>query len=177
VQGLAVVRDVVAQHHGHLHIRSVPGQGTSVKLYLPAAVPAQLAQLQLLPEQRGTETVLAVEDEASVRRVLSRILRQLGYAVLEAADGDDALRLDDEDGRHVDLLITDVVMPRLGGRQLAERMRARNPDLRVLFLSGYGTEALANRGVSSEDDHVLRKPFSASGLASSVRQVLDAPLA
>jgi two-component system, cell cycle sensor histidine kinase and response regulator CckA len=116
---------------------------------------------------------LLVEDEPGVRLVAQRILQSRGYVVIEAQDVDDALRIADEPGRPIDLLLTDVVMPGLNGRELAERITEKHPDTRVLFMSGYTDTAIAHHGVLSSGAALLQKPFTADSLAVKVREVLD----
>jgi CheY-like chemotaxis protein len=124
---------------------------------------------------RGEETVLVVDDERAVRLVVARALRRAGYAVLEAGDGRDALAVFERHPGPIDLLVTDVVMPHLGGGELAGRLTATDPGLRVLFVSGYTDDEVVRRGVFHDGVHFLAKPLSAATLIQKVREVLDAP--
>ena len=175
--GLATVYGIVKQCGGDIWVYSEPGKGTVFKIYFPRvdeAVERPEARAVEYPPSRGTETVLVVEDESMVRSMAVKVLRGAGYDVLEAGDGEEALRLvTGAKGRKIDLLVTDVVMPRLGGPELASRLRARMPDLRVLFVSGYTDQALDLRQLPGERTAFLSKPFSPSALAQKIREVLD----
>jgi PAS domain S-box-containing protein len=173
--GLAVVHGIVEQSGGHIVVDSTPGAGTSFSIYLPAsdhALPAPGAR-SASGTGFGHETILLVEDEGSLRDLAARALRARGFSVLLAADGTEALRLLDGHRGPVDLLATDVVMPNMDGRELADRLRARIPGLKVLFLSGYMDDALLRRGVFHADETLLQKPFTPALLAQRVREVLD----
>jgi PAS domain S-box-containing protein len=177
--GLATCYGIVQQSGGWIRVYSEAGQGTIFKIYFPR-VPETAAELPsrdqagFLP--RGAETILLVEDESLVRSLAARILCDQGYTVLEAADGDEALRVvHDDPGRPIHLLMTDVVMPRMGGKALADRLRAVQPQLRVLFASGYSEGSIYDLGISEPGAGFLQKPFSPGGLARKVREVLDWP--
>jgi CheY-like chemotaxis protein len=122
---------------------------------------------------QGSETVLLVEDEPEVRGLARDILRQQGYTVLEAVDGDDALRIGREHRGPIHLLVTDVVMPQIGGRELADRLKAGRQETKVLYVSGYTDDATLHQGVSQTGTAFLPKPFTATALAHKVREVLD----
>ncbi|MGQ9552557.1 MAG: PAS domain S-box protein [Anaerolineae bacterium] len=174
--GLATVYGIVRQHQGHIWIYSEPGEGTTFKIYLPAAEePAQKLprrdEVGYLP--LGNETVLVVEDEPTVRRVAARILREQGYTVLEAANAHEALRLSQEHAGPIHLLLTDVVMPQMGGRELAARLKAVRPETLVLYVSGYTNNAIVHHGVLDEGTAFLQKPFTATALVRRVRDLLD----
>ena len=176
--GLAVVHGVVSQSGGHIEVDSEPGGGTSFKIYLPRAEPSgeptkAVAEVPVSP--RGSETVLVVEDEEAVREVNRRILVRGGYAVLEASDGNEALRVAAQHRGPIHLLLTDVVMPGMGGRQLAEELSALHPAMKVLYVSGYPDDAIVGHGIREGEVHFLQKPFSPSALARKVREVLDGP--
>jgi len=175
--GLATCFGIVKQSDGHIAVESEVGQGTTFHIYLPrvaenAVVAAGPQAGGTLP--RGQETILLVEDEPAVREVAEMMLADLGYKVLVAADGKEALRLVQETGA-VDLLITDVVMPEMNGRQLAGELRQRCPQLKVLFISGYTANAIVHQGVLDPGVAFLQKPFLTYTLARKVREVLDAP--
>jgi CheY-like chemotaxis protein len=174
--GLATVHGVVTQSGGRIEVYSEPGQGASFKVYLPQAgdlMPAAGLKAGAGPVVKTGETLLLVEDDASVRHLTGDILRSAGYAVLEAGDGGEALRVSERERGPINLLVTDVVMPTLGGRQLAEQLRALHPETRVLYLSGYTDDAVVRHGVLEAEADFLHKPFSAVALALKVREVLD----
>ncbi len=172
--GLAMVYGAVTQHDGHLRLHSRPGQGTRMSVQLPlvdaAVEPAAVTLGDDLP--RGSERILLVEDDAQVRRMTCRMLQRLGYEVLDAADGEAALALFDQQEVPVQLLLTDVVMPQLNGRQLRDLLTERSPGIRTLFISGYTEEVIAHHGVPPGGVELLLKPFTVETLARRVREVL-----
>jgi CheY-like chemotaxis protein len=176
--GLATVHGIVSQSGGHIWVYSEPGHGTTFKIYLPraeeVATPARRApRPAALP--RGSATILLVEDEHVVRELASRILRQQGYRLLEAADGQAALCVAAEHTDSIDLLLTDVVMPGgCSGRQLAEQLQSRYKDLKVLYMSGYTDDAITHHGVLRADVAYLEKPFTSDRLVQKVAEVLEA---
>jgi CheY-like chemotaxis protein len=175
--GLAVVHGVVSQSGGRVEVDSEPGRGASFQIYLPRAQPTGHPATSVAEERaapRGSETVLLVEDAQAVREVNRRILVRGGYAVLEAGDGQEALRVAGQHRGPIHLLLTDVVMPGLGGRQLVEQLSALHPEMKVLYVSGYPDDAVLRHGVREGEVHFLQKPFSPSALARKVREVLDA---
>ena len=170
---------IVKQHSGDIRVRSKPGRGATFEIYLPrqdqqGVESGDASASRSLPV--GTETVLLVEDETSVRSTTARMLRELGYTVWEAATGDEALRLLRDKRFQVDLLLTDVVMPRMSGRELADRMAAECPECRILFTSGYTDDAILQHGVLQQQAAFLEKPFGMLELARKVRSVLDGEL-
>jgi two-component system, cell cycle sensor histidine kinase and response regulator CckA len=173
--GLAVVHGIVEQSGGHIDVRSEVGVGTTFAIYLPASEPAAHAGSELAhaAARNGHESILLVEDEVSLRNLAARALRARGFTVMLAGDGVEALRLLEVHREPLDLLVTDVVMPNMDGRELADRLRARMPGLKVLFLSGYMDDALLRRGVFESNETLLLKPFTPSSLAQRVREVLD----
>ena len=174
--GLATAFAIASQHGGALGVESAPGCGATFELLLPAA--AEGAERVAAPApaaRRVRETILVAEDEASVRRVLVRALRAWGYEVLEAADGIEALALAGAFVGPIDALLTDVLMPGLDGRQLAEALAHRRPGLRVLFVSGHTNDAVLRRGVQDDRVAFLHKPFTPRELAAKLREVLCAP--
>ena len=174
--GLSVVHGVVAQSGGHIDVSSELGKGTTFRIYLPAAAERPSAD-EIEDGSRampcGNETVLLVEDEHAVRALARRVLESCGYTVLEAADGREALRVAEGHGGSLDLLLSDVVIPHLGGRQLAERLTSLQPGLKVLFLSGYTDDVAIRHGVVRAEFAFLQKPFTPAELAQTVRAVLD----
>ncbi|MBN9517492.1 response regulator [bacterium] len=171
--GLATVYGIVQQSGGLVDVYSEIGIGTVFKIYLPVvAGPAVGSDVGKPVVRGGAETVLLVEDQAEVRKFALLALRSFGYTVTAAADGPEALRLAGEP--RPDILVTDVVMPRMSGRELAATLRSRYPGLRVLFMSGYTDDAVIRHGVLGADVAFLQKPFTPFGLASKIREVLDA---
>jgi two-component system cell cycle sensor histidine kinase/response regulator CckA len=173
--GLASVYGTVKQSGGSIWVYSEPGEGTTIHVYLPRTLEQTVpsGEHERVGIARGDETVLVAEDEEAVRQLIVRTLGSAGYRVLEARDGSDALRRVAElDGR-VDLLVTDVVMPTMGGRELAERLASEHLGIRVLFISGYTGNSLAHGGKLEEGVAFLEKPFSPAALAAKVRAVLD----
>jgi PAS domain S-box-containing protein len=177
--GLATVFGIVQQSGGRIAVESRAGIGTTFRIDLPAAeaAGAESAPAPARPanQSRGTETILLVEDEGAVRMMALHALQASGYAVLDAEDGEQALRVVQTFGVPIRLLVTDVVMPGLGGRELADRLQAAQPDLRVLYMSGYTDDEVVRRGVEADRVHFLPKPFSPQLLAQRVREVLDSP--
>ncbi len=176
--GLSTVYGIVKQSGGHISVYSEPGHGTTFQIYLPRVV--ELAEDEDLRREplslpNGDETLLLVEDEAAVRELAARVLREYGYTVLEASDPSQALRaIDEHSADEVQLLVTDVVMPQMSGRDLAEHLAPLRPDMRVLYVSGYTDRAIVHHGVLDEGTPFLQKPFTAEALVSKVREVLDA---
>jgi PAS domain S-box-containing protein len=175
--GLATVYGIVKQSDGYIWVYSEPGQGTSFKIYLPRVeAPAEPPAPNATPPTslRGSETVLLVEDEDAVRNLTRRVLEAHGYTVLTAADGQEALRLADRHRGPIHLLLTDVVMPNMSGRQVAERVLSARRGTKVLYLSGYTDDAIIHHGVLAPGIAFLQKPFTPQGLARKLREVLDA---
>ncbi len=175
--GLSTVFGIVEQSRGHVSVESEPGQGTTFKMYLPRTDRTADALVPALPTAmlEGSETILLVEDEEQVRVVASAILRRHGYHVLEAADGGEALLLAKNTEAKIDLLLTDVVMPRMGGRKLAEQLALARPETKLLFASGYTDDEGLHDGVLEAGFAFLQKPFTPDALLRKVREVLDAP--
>jgi PAS domain S-box-containing protein len=175
--GLATCYGIVSQHGGSIQIYSEPDHGTSVKVYLPRAAinspegPTRKARPGL---PRGTETVLLAEDEEAVRTLVARTLRAQGYTVLEATNGAEALAIAEQhSGAPIQLLLTDMIMPQLGGYELAQRVRQRLPGLPVVLMSGYTDNSAIRTGTLDNDITFLQKPFTPAALAHTVRQALD----
>jgi CheY-like chemotaxis protein len=176
--GLSTVYGIVQQSGGSIALQSRPALGTTVEIVLPAAAgrPAALRVPAVAPAPvRGSETVLLAEDEPTVRRLLHRILDESGYRVLEASNGAEALERAEAHEGTLHLVITDVIMPEMGGTELVERMKHVHPEAKVLYISGYADEALGQRGVVPGNEAFLAKPFTPEALARKVREILDAP--
>ncbi len=171
--GLATVQGIVQQSDGFIWLYSEPDHGTVFKIYLPRVdEPASRADDAPEVDTRGTETVLVVEDVAAVRAVTREMLQRYGYHVLDAADGAAALQLAADHHAPIHLLLTDVVMPDLNGRDLAQRLSAARPDMKVLFMSGYTDDAVVRHGILQEGIAYLQKPFTPRSLSGKVRKVL-----
>jgi PAS domain S-box-containing protein len=175
--GLATVHGIVTQSGGSISVYSEPGRGSTFKIYLPliaATDDARPRDLELAPTGPGRgETILLVEDDPQVRAVVGTMLASLEYNVLEAGGGEEALAIAAESGR-IDLLLSDLIMPGLRGRKLAERLRASSPDTAVLFMSGYSDEAVVHHGFVDAGASFLAKPFSTADLAQRIREALAA---
>jgi signal transduction histidine kinase len=175
--GLSTVQGIVKQSAGSLWIYSEPGRGTAVKIYFPRVQAAKDLLLKPEPNQalRGDETILVAEDDDEVRRLACRALRKAGYQVMEARSGPDALEQERLLQGPVHLLLSDVVMPQMGGRQLAETLLGRRPGVKVLFMSGYTDNSVVHHGILDKGVFFLQKPFTPGQLARKVREVLDGP--
>jgi CheY-like chemotaxis protein len=174
--GLSMVYGIVRQNEGMIHVASQPGQGTVFDIYFPVvtereAEGAAPTQSRSKPESGGT--VLVVEDEPEVRGLVRETLRELGYTVLEARDGYEALKLVEEQGAEIRLVLTDVIMPRMNGHELAKRLRVIRPGTKVLYMSGYTDDVLAFHGIAPEID-LIQKPFSSGDLAEKLEKALSA---
>ncbi|MGE3269005.1 MAG: response regulator [Chloroflexota bacterium] len=173
--GLATVDGIVAQSGGRIKVTSEPGQGTTFTILLPVTDDS-LAGNQVagpVASTSGSETVLLVEDEAALRRLSRRVLAQFGYTVVEAPNGEEALQLAEAYNGPIHLVLTDVVMPRMSGRDLAERVLVSHPESKILFMSGYTDDAVVQHGVQTQEVSLLRKPFTPYALAARIREVLD----
>jgi PAS domain S-box-containing protein len=172
--GLSVTLGIVQQFGGHIELTSEVDVGTEIEIYFPIMrEPAARVMSSQALQARGSETILLVEDEPGVRRVAARILRAAGYKVLDADGASRAMELFDEHGGTIDLLVTDVVMPEMDGRRLAEQLHLKRPDLRVLYMSGYTDDAVVRYGISHAEMAFLQKPFTAQDLQAKVRSALD----
>jgi CheY-like chemotaxis protein len=174
--GLATVYGIVVQSGGYIWVETEPGMGTSFKMCFPrvdaedeTAPPPQ----RRVEPTRGSETVLLVEDEQAVRTVATRVLKNQGYFVLAACNGEEALTIADKVGDAIDLVLTDVVMPDMGGPELVERLTEKWPGLRVVYMSGYAQGDKMRAEMKDRDTSFLQKPFSADSLILTVREVLD----
>ena len=174
--GLAVVHGVVRQCGGFVEVDSAPGLGTSFRIFLPHAEQLDHAPdlIEDDPRPAGTgETILLVEDDDGVRSLIEMVLREQGYRVLTANGGSRALELLEAHPGPLDLLVSDVVMPGMGGRELVTRVHEKRPGLRFLYLSGYTDDAVVRHGILEADVAFLQKPFTPNALAQKVRKTLD----
>jgi signal transduction histidine kinase len=173
--GLSTVFGTVQQAGGHLWVYSEPGEGTTFKIYLPRTDAPETKKSRAAPagSKRGTETILLVEDDEQLRKVTRGILTGLGYTVLDAPAGPEALRLCEHHDGTIHLLLTDVVMPKMSGPQLAEKVVAMRPDIRALFMSGYTDDAIVNHGVLESGVDFLQKPLTPDAVARRIREVLS----
>jgi two-component system, cell cycle sensor histidine kinase and response regulator CckA len=177
--GLITCQTVVRQSGGHIDVSSELGKGTTFKIYFPRIEQTAKGAAQFLPKKaalkKGTETLLVVEDEPSLRHLAEGVLNAQGYNVLTAPNGQDALRVAAEHpGKPIALVITDVIMPRMGGKAMAEWLQATFPDIKILFTSGYTDDAIAHHGALEEGIEFLPKPYTPATLARKVRELLDA---
>ena len=176
--GLSTVYGIVKQSGAFVYVDSEPGQGTTFKIYLPRVEePAEQVSPENPPADlaRGGETILLVEDDEMLRKLAENILRQAGYAVFVAADGAEALRICVRQEGPIHLMLTDVVMPHMSGRELAELVARSRPEMRVLYMSGYTDDAIVHHGVMEAEMAFIQKPFSPESLARKVREVMDSP--
>jgi CheY-like chemotaxis protein len=174
--GLPMVYGFIKQSGGHIEVSSEVGRGTTFRIYLPRSMDATRPAARAAESRvraTGTETVLLAEDEEAVRRLASRVLQSSGYTVLEAKNGEEAVAISEQHEGAIDLLVTDLVMPRMSGRQLAAAMSLARPSMRVLFMSGYTEQVLRRPDTPEPSVAFLQKPFSPSDLARKVREVLD----
>jgi CheY-like chemotaxis protein len=174
--GLSTVYGIVKQSGGNIWVYSEAGKGTTFKIYLPrepGATATATKRRVVKTLARGTETILVVEDEEALRKVAVRTLESAGYTVLTAADGEGALLAHAQHPGAIQLLLTDVVMPRMSGKKLAQELSGLRPALKVLYMSGYTDNAIVHHGVLDAGTHFLGKPFSAADLTRKVREVLD----
>jgi CheY-like chemotaxis protein len=175
--GLATVYGIVKQHRGNIWVYSEPGKGTTFKVYLPVSSDAALAEEGPADSSsgtdfRGTETILLVEDNLQVRNLAAEILKRQGYTVLKAESGTEGLSVLARHPGPVHVLLTDVIMPDMNGKELFEQISRSNPDIKVLYMSGYTDNVIAHHGALAPGAHFLQKPFSVKTLCAKVREVL-----
>jgi two-component system, cell cycle sensor histidine kinase and response regulator CckA len=173
--GLATVYGIVKQSRGHILVRSTPGKGSTFEIYLPRATQQPVAPSAVAapsPSKAGREVVLLVEDDDAVRTLTYRILKGEGYTVLEARSGTEALQLAARHNGRIHLTLTDMIMPKMGGRELASRIRQVHPETKVVFMSGHSEDLAREPGVV-ENSGFIQKPFAPAVLTQLIRQVLD----
>ena len=174
--GLATVYGIVKQNNGFINVYSEPEKGTTFRIYLPRHE-TEAKQIRkkapAAPDARGSETILLVEDEPAILKMTTKMLELLGYTVLGASTPGEAIRLAREHSGEIHLLMTDVVMPEMNGRDLARNLLALYPNLKRLFMSGYTANVIAHHGVLDEGVHFIQKPFARQELASKVRKALS----
>jgi CheY-like chemotaxis protein len=175
--GLATAYGIIRQSGGAIGIVSALGKGTTASIYLPLVVEKAQTEASKRPRAEaltGAETILLVEDEARVRKLIVDVLSARGYTVLEATRGEEAIRLVNAHNGSIDLAVVDVVMPEMSGPDLIKQIEPIRPDLRVLYISGYTDEAIVHHGIPDSGAAFLQKPFLPDDLAVKVREVLDA---
>jgi len=179
--GLATVYGIIEQSGGGVAVRSTPGEGATFRVYLPrieVATPIRRSEAPAITSCRGTERILVVEDDVPVRGLVLSILTAAGYTVITAATGDEALRACEDaarEGRPIDALLTDVIMPGMNGRDLAAKLRGVYPRLKVVFMSGYTDDVIGHHGVLEPEVRLINKPFKVAELERQVREALDEP--
>ena len=175
--GLSTVYGIVKQSGGEIVVESEPGSGATFHIYLPRIAGIhghrRIRRAARPAVRAGTETILLVEDEPGVRQLVREMLHRLGYTMLEAGGGAEALRIFEQHRGAIDLLLTDVIMPQMSGRDLAARLRLLQPSLKILYMSGYTDDMLAHHGVLEPDVYLLPKPFAPDELGAKLREVLD----
>jgi CheY-like chemotaxis protein len=175
--GLATCHGIIKQSGGHIAVYSESGRGATFKIYLPQVeqpTKALAPRREMAELPRGTEAILVVEDDPALREMSAALLKRLGYTVLAAANGVEALSLTHQKGTgHIDLLFTDVVMPQMSGKELSDRIHSLHPDMKVVFASAYTENAIVHQGVLDDGVVLLQKPFTPSALALKLREVLD----
>jgi two-component system cell cycle sensor histidine kinase/response regulator CckA len=171
-----MVYGIVKQNEGFINVYSEPGKGTTFKIYIPRSMEeavAKEAAEESLPAS-ATGTVLLVEDDDMVRTMTAEMLQAIGYTVLSTGSPSEALSFFEKGDAAIDLVITDVVMPVMSGKELSKRIEAIRPGVRVLFMSGYTTNVIAHRGVLDEGVYFIQKPFSTSDLARKINETINA---
>jgi len=174
--GMAIIYGIIQQHNGYISVYSEKEMGTTFKIYLPLiaeGIKEEQGALEAEPSPGGTETVLLAEDDATVLELDRMILEEAGYKVIEAVDGRDALDKFTEHRTEVDILATDVIMPKMNGKSLYEEIRKIRPDMKVLFMSGYTKDIIVERGILEDEFSVITKPVTSYELLKKVREILD----
>jgi CheY-like chemotaxis protein len=174
--GLAVVYGIIKQHEGFINVYSEPGIGTTFKIYLPL-IKSEVREAEIAPVKdiltKGTETILLAEDDLSVRSLISKILKQEGYTVIEAVDGKDAVKKFMENRETIQLLVTDLIMPKMNGKEAYDEMKAWRPELKAIFESGYAPDAIRQKMPLDIGVTLMSKPITPYALLKKVRSILD----
>jgi CheY-like chemotaxis protein len=175
--GLATVIGIISQSGGQIRAESQPGHGATFTIHLPRveAEEPRLDETVNSPDLRGTETILLVEDADPVRQLVERHLRRHGYTVLEANSSETALLHSEQHPDAIDLLLTDVILPGMDGREISQRVHERRPDVRTIYMSGFSDDSLSKHGILSRDVVLIEKPFATATLLATIRSVLDPP--
>jgi len=173
--GLSMVYGIVKQHDGFIQVSSQPGAGAEFGIYFPAATgePEEARHVKAAANQRGSATILVVEDEKSVRKLIMEVLPKLGYRVIAAADGEEAVKVFERWSDQIDLVLLDAILPKLGGRQVYEQIRKRKPSVRFVFTSGYNEEFINRKFELDPSFLFLRKPFSTKELTGMIEEALQ----
>jgi len=174
--GMSTVYGIVKQNAGFIQVDSKKGRGTTFEIYLPVAEGGTISKTQKKPFHEvssGSERVLVVEDDHSLRKLVCNVLGKYGYQVIEAPNGEEALKVVAKNKGSIHLLVTDLVMPGMGGRELAERLQSQQPDIKVLFMSGYMDQTISHQDLLAAELNFIEKPFSPQKLANKVREILD----
>jgi len=177
--GLSVVYGIIKQHNGFIDVFSEVGKGTTFKVYLPAqtaATGAETAAVQKGELKKGSETILVVEDDKVLRDLLSETVKTFGYTVYTAADGIEGIEMFNKHGGVIDIVLLDVIMPKLGGRETYEEIKRIKPSVNVLFVTGYGPSIIDNNVLSDNGVGIIQKPYSAEAISKKIRDMLDGPL-
>jgi CheY-like chemotaxis protein len=174
--GLAVVYGIIKQHEGVINVNSEPGAGTTFRIYLPL-ITSEVRGVEIVPEKkiltRGTETILLTEDDESVRSLISIVLKQEGYTVIEAVDGVDAVKKFVENRKTIQLLVTDLIMPRMNGKEAYDEMKIWRPELKAIFVTGYAPDAIRQKMSLDSGTALISKPILPYALLKKVRNILD----
>ncbi|MBS4028133.1 MAG: response regulator, partial [Ignavibacteriales bacterium] len=173
--GLSMVHGIVAQHSGFVNVYSEVGKGTTLKIYLPAVerVAAEQKEKTATAIIGGNETILLVEDDTEVREMVDSVLKEFGYTVIVAEDGEDGLRKFQENASAIHMVVSDSVMPKMGGKELHQHIVKIQPDVKFLFVSGYTENAVHHNFILENEVNFLQKPFTPLDLAAKVREVID----
>jgi PAS domain S-box-containing protein len=173
--GLAMVYGTIKQHEGFINVYSEPGKGTTFRIYLPLSesIVEPIEEKEFVPVPSGNETILLVEDNMSVRETIKIVIEEFGYKVLEAVDGEDGLSMFTKHRESIQLIISDVVMPNKHGREMYEEVKKTNPDIKIIFMSGYSADVIDSKGLLEEELHFMDKPVKPDKLLRMIREVLD----
>jgi CheY-like chemotaxis protein len=173
--GLAMVYGIIKQHEGYINAYSEPGKGTTFKIFLPLiqARAEDKQTAEVFPVRAGTETILIGEDDIYVRKFIKEMLLKNGYAVLEAADGEDAVKVFNENQNEINLVILDVIMPKKNGKDVYNEIKKMNSEVKVFFISGYSSDIIHKRGILDEKLDIISKPIMPDELLAKVRKILD----